>query len=88
MATESVAKYVLEADEAKQIQWLLTGAIMAKTELEALKKNVRDAADSGMRVKDLTLDCFTPRPDDLDVYEAASMVKVLSVLPVVKEVAA
>lgn len=88
MATESVTKYVLDADEAKDLQWLLTGAIMAKMELEGLKENVRSAAAAGLPATYLTSEPFKARPDDLDVYQAASMVQVLSVLPVVKEVAA
>lgn len=86
MATESVAdevKYVLEAEVAKRIQWMLLDGIQAKNALDVLTKNIEDAADHGYTAK--TLLAVKPDPIDLCIGEAAEMVQLLSVLPTGKE---
>jgi len=86
MATENVeteVNYLLEAADAKRIQWMLLDAIQAKDDLEVLKKNIRDAAEHGYTAK--TLLAVVPKPVDLSAREVAEMVQVLSVLPAGKE---
>lgn len=85
MATESVAKYVVDADDVERIRDFLLEGIKASSNLERLQDNVESAARNGWTASGLVKAGMVPVRGDFDVAAAADLIQCLGMLPAAGE---